>query len=284
MGALQRDSGAVYAVAAAIFSVYGLVLGLTLAAAWDRYRGAEETLFNEANSIRTLHRTAASLDDTDRDAVQLALLAYGHAVIDGELGQSGEAIVSEEASDALVAIYDLLPETTPPDATTLQVRWQPALGTMYAELGILARARGSRNMIAATGLPAGFWLVLIFGACVSLAAVVLIVPAAQSSQVDDTIYLRLGGGLGHIPSTFPVCFRIPLGVGDHGVDQVERRPAAPAGLNQRSRIQHVSGGQFQQRMTAPGASFQFGKGSPQGPDPVSRLQQLRHQAAAYIPG
>lgn len=179
MGALQRDSGAVYAVAAAIFSVYGLVLGLTLAAAWDRYRGAEETLFNEANSIRTLHRTAASLDDTDRDAVQLALLAYGHAVIDGELGQSGEAIVSEEASDALVAIYDLLPETTPPDATTLQVRWQPALGTMYAELGILARARGSRNMIAATGLPAGFWLVLIFGACVSLAAVVLIVPAAR---------------------------------------------------------------------------------------------------------
>ncbi len=117
-----------------------------------------------------------------------------------------------------------------------------------------------------------------------MGAQVGIVLPAQTSQINNAVQAGLGRRLHHILSGRPVGLGVALGVGDHGVDQVERRPTAPAGLNQRSLIQHVAGGQFHQRMTAPGSSFQFGKGSPQGPDPVSRLQQLRYQAAAYIPG
>lgn len=175
---LVADSPAIYAVSAAIVSVYGLVLSLTLAATWDRYQRAEAAIFDEANSLFTIYRTADSLAPADRDRIHGLVLAYGDAVIGNELGRGPEDTNGRAGRMAIRSLYDALPLVAIPEAPGQQVRWQSALNVLYSETISLDHARGERLLLARTGLPTGFWFVLYAGAAIAIAALVVIVPVS----------------------------------------------------------------------------------------------------------
>ena len=138
----------------------------------------EAAIFDEANSLFTIYRTADSLAPADRDRIHGLVLAYGDAVIGNELGRGPEDANGRAGRMAIRSLYDALPLVAIPEAPGQQVRWQSALNVLYSETIALDHARGERLLLARTGLPTGFWFVLYAGAAIAIAALVVIVPVS----------------------------------------------------------------------------------------------------------
>lgn len=167
------DADSVVAVSAAIIAVYGLILGLTLAAAWERYQRADETLVNELNSIFILHRMADMWQGDGEDDLQRALVEYGEAVYANELsGKSPSHSHGANGRAALSKVYAAMAAiTTGPHGDYSSVN------NMWERLSDIDSSRGIRLTLTHEALPTQFWTVLYLGGAISLLALVMIHPA-----------------------------------------------------------------------------------------------------------
>lgn len=185
---LNEDSDSIYAISAAITSVYGLVLGLTLAAAWERYQHAEVALVEESNSLFTLSRAAGSLEPIDRDRLRDDAIAYANAVVTVELtGQHPDEIDGSVAREAIRGLYDTMDDLHPPADPLRQLSWSEAVGVVYEQIVELDRARGDRLALANLHLPHGFWLVIYGGAVLTIGSLAVIQPSNLRLHVVITV-------------------------------------------------------------------------------------------------
>jgi hypothetical protein len=180
------DAESLTAVSAAILSVYGLLLGLTLAAAWDRYQRSEEALITEANGLFSVSRLALSFPEGGR-AVQQAVLDYGNTVIANELlDMDPQATNRHLASEAMENIYRAMVAVGASPDGQLAVT-----DPIWVAISNLDHARGERLMLSREGLPDPFWTVLLFGATLSILSLLFVVP--RSARLHFAIALGASG-------------------------------------------------------------------------------------------
>ena len=172
---VEADQDAINAVAAAVLGVYGLIVGLTLAAAWDRYQQAEVAVYEETNSLFTVFRLSDTLPEDLIAPMKVAVVEYGAAVAFGELtGKNPDTIDHAPGRKAMRAMYAIIAEAggmSQPEANNVDI-----LGGITGEVINLDRARGTRLTLEQQSLTREFWIVLIIGAFFTLAAVIAVLP------------------------------------------------------------------------------------------------------------
>jgi hypothetical protein len=180
---LTRDAASVAAVSAAVIAVYGLILGLTLAAAWERYQRADETLTTELNEMFIIFRMADNWTGGGGQELKQAVLDYGLAVSRDELqGLSADKMDGSAARAAMRAMYQQMIEITAgPEGGSNAT--QPTWGALVN----LDAARGTRLTLTRVSLPAQFWTVLYFGGAISLLALVVIHPENKRLHISFSV-------------------------------------------------------------------------------------------------
>ncbi|MFM8594089.1 MAG: hypothetical protein ACKOCK_06840, partial [Chloroflexota bacterium] len=169
---LREDSDAILAISAAILSVYGLILGLTMGAAWERFQIAEFALRDEANAMFSVSRMGVSYDEKGM-ALSQSVVDYGEAVVSHELlSKSPDETNKEPASEALYGVYRAM-ESIGGDPEYIDLN---AVDPTWAVIIDLENARGTRLQLAENALPHAFWAVLLFGAVLSIGGLVVILP------------------------------------------------------------------------------------------------------------
>ena len=179
---LEDDQNAINSVAAAVLGVYGLILGLTLAAAWERYQQAEIAVYDETNSLFTVFRLSDTLPADQIAPMKAAVVEYGIAVAFGELtGHKPENIDYAPGRKGMRAMYKVIADSggmSRPPANNLDI-----MGTISGEVVNVDKARGTRLTLAQQALPREFWVVLLLGAVFTLGAVVAILPTHPGLHV-----------------------------------------------------------------------------------------------------
>ncbi|MFM9105256.1 MAG: DUF4239 domain-containing protein [Chloroflexota bacterium] len=180
---LLQDADSVGEIAAAVIAIYGLILGLTLAAAWERYQRADEGLTTELNEMFVLTRQAyAWLGDGGED-LQQAVVDYGVAIGAHELtGQSADDINADIGREKLQEVYRIMARINAGPAGA-----RGGIDPAWQTLGKLDEARGDRLTLTRIALPDQFWSVLYLGGLLSLLALVLIHPASQRLHIAITV-------------------------------------------------------------------------------------------------
>lgn len=182
-GQLEADTDSLMAVSAAILSVYGIVLGLTLAASWERFQMAEDALVTEANGLYAVSRLALSFAGNGGEELQRAVIDYANTVVANELtGGTPEEIDNAPGTAAMRGIYEaMLVVGNGPgnDQASADPSWTAIVG--------LDAARGIRLMLDRNALPVQFWVVLIFGAVVSILSLIVILPRSGKLHVAVSV-------------------------------------------------------------------------------------------------
>ncbi|MGI9252201.1 MAG: DUF4239 domain-containing protein [Thermomicrobiales bacterium] len=180
---LREDAESIAAVSAAIVAVYGLILGLTLAAAWERYQRAEETMNNELNGMFALSHMAYNWRGEGGEDLQQSIVDYGRTVYANELtGEDPNRVKASEGRLALEKVVQQLANITAGPGGQLAVT-DPAWTVVVA----IDNARGSRLMLSRQALPTQFWVVLYVVAALSLVSLVLIHPKSRALHVAISI-------------------------------------------------------------------------------------------------
>ena len=137
--------------------LYALVIGVVLAFALEGYQSAESDAGIEADAVTALSRGATLFDADNRDRIGHELICYSRAVIYDEwprLDDGGSSVVATAATDRLFQTFGHLGRTNPGDA---------ALASSLDRIRELEEARAARVLKADQGLPAMFWIFMIFG-------------------------------------------------------------------------------------------------------------------------
>lgn len=171
-------------VVGAATAVYSVILGMIVVAAWQRFNDAEMLLGTENDALFMISRLATNYPEDDRTEIRTLLIDYADAVVKDELGD--EPRWSKNASMALRQLYDvhtamgLNPKVSP-------AVLQESIGAVLA----LEEARGQRITLINTALPWQFWLLLLFGAVVTVCFVSLFTTEQKWVHVPIVIATAL---------------------------------------------------------------------------------------------
>lgn len=141
--------------------IYAVILAFAIVSAWDKFNEAETLVLNEAGASATIYRLSAGEEPLAR-ATRDALDDYLTAVIESDwpkMAVSGESREAAEALDRLYAAAMRLGESKP-----------AAVGVeIMKELGVITEARRGRLHLAMGVVPPALWLMLVFGAVLTIA-------------------------------------------------------------------------------------------------------------------
>jgi len=157
-------AGFLYAV---IGVVYAVLLALLVIAVWGQYQKANETVESEANAVAEVAWLAHRLPEPERHELQEDARSYAQEVVDTEWPLMEQGI---EGVQSLPEGWDLIDDIR----ATLQ-DFEPSTAAeqeLYAEgldrISRLGDARRMRIVAAKEGLPGVLWVVLVFGAVVTV--------------------------------------------------------------------------------------------------------------------
>ena len=154
-------------VAGAIYSVLGVLYAVLLAfvvfAVWEEYDRAQANVSLEAALISDLYRDAHIMPEPTASQLRSALETYTRLVHETEWPQLGAGDASNEARQALRSVWQAMAAAQP--VSTTQQAWYSA---MIERLNDLAEVRQERLHASRTHLPTAMWVVLIFGAIVTI--------------------------------------------------------------------------------------------------------------------
>lgn len=172
------DSWAIFAFCGVL---YALVIGFVLAFALDSYQTTRTEAGAEAHSVTALSRAATLFGAEDRDRIGHELICYARAVIDDEWPRMADGERSEfasAASDRLFQNMGRLGRSNPDNA---------ALGISLDRLRVLGEARAARLQASNEGLPAIFWVVLVFGGLLLIGYSTIL--AGRERRIGQFIYI-----------------------------------------------------------------------------------------------
>jgi len=164
--------------------IYAVILAFAIVAVWDKFNEAEGLVLKEAGAAATLYRIAAA-DEPNARAVRAALDDYLTVVVEDDWPQMAVSKEGREATRALDRLYAA--------AMTFGEGKRPAIGfEIMQELGTITESRRGRLHHAMGVVPPALWLMLVFGALLTIGFTFFFGLENLKSQVTMT------GGLASI--------------------------------------------------------------------------------------
>lgn len=164
--------------------IYAVILAFAIIAVWDKFNEAEALVLKEAGAAATLYRIAAA-DEPNARATRDALDNYLTAVLDDDWPKMAVSQEGREATKALDRLY----------AAAIQLgesRRQAVGAEIMQELAAITEARRGRLHHAMGVVPSALWLMLVFGAVLTIGFTYFFGLENLKSQVTMT------GGLASI--------------------------------------------------------------------------------------
>jgi hypothetical protein len=149
--------------------IYAVLLALVVFSVWESYSAAEQATAREAGAAIALYRNTRAFPPEARIPLERALRTYVVAVLDDEWPTMAYGNPSPRALAALGALYNTYDSLKPTTS------WQVALyQESFSRLNDLSTERSLRILSSKAALPGIFWIVLVFGALITLACAVLL--------------------------------------------------------------------------------------------------------------
>ncbi len=163
--ALEEHQGTGYAVLGLIGTLFSVLIGFMVVASLDNYHDARQHVQMEANALGNIYRLAHGLADVDRRRIRALCREYCNAVVDDEWAKMESKETSDIAWTKYRELWDATVSVKPAD-----VRESDLLQAILAADYIYAENRRARIVQSQNGfLPAALWVVIIFGALMTIA-------------------------------------------------------------------------------------------------------------------
>lgn len=148
----------------AVAALYGIVVAFAVFVVWSRYYEAVETVHQEADALGDLYRLAAELPPPISDRLQTACLDYASYVVDVEWPRMQR---NDEITRPVAVVEEMwtLINSMNPDTITDSVLRDHILSSFIQ----LTNLRRGRLLQSRTGLPVVIYILLIFGALITVA-------------------------------------------------------------------------------------------------------------------
>jgi len=158
--------------AAAVFGVLGVAFAVILAfvmfLAFDSYVRAEEGASREAVAVTQLERVSRLFPEAQHEGLREGLGCYARAVISDEWPLMRQGRESDEVLGWLAQIEATIDEMPIDDSLS-----QIALGHWLDEMAVRREGRRARLAESAPTIPEAVWLMLVLGAVLTVAYVVV---------------------------------------------------------------------------------------------------------------
>jgi hypothetical protein len=192
----RDDTGhheALDAVFSSVSSLYAILLGLILVAAWQNFQDAEAEQIDEGNRLVSLFRLSGGLSEPEARKIRLSLFQYAQSTVGEEWAwmdslykrSEGQTTGTPKAFAFHNELWAHYVSYAPKDT-----RDELALNYSMQELIKLSEDRRSRLLDAKPYLPADVWRLLFGG------AVVVMVMAALFTQGRNGLFAVMSFALG----------------------------------------------------------------------------------------
>jgi hypothetical protein len=140
--------------------IYAVILAFAIVTVWDKFSEAEALVLQEAGAAASLYRISAG-EAPEAKETRAALDAYLGAVIDDEWPRMAQERESRDAARALDRLYF--------SGMRLGEGRSSAIGVeIMKELGAITQARRGRLHLSEGSVPMALWLMLTFGAALTV--------------------------------------------------------------------------------------------------------------------
>ena len=160
---LERNNEVAGFKFAVVGVLYAVLLAFAVIVVWERFSETEAQVATEAGAAATLYRLADGVSPPAGPGIHAAITTYLHSVIGEEwpaMKRGEENIGTTRTLDALYATVLAMPIANDRDGIVLD--------EMLTQLNILTEARRAR-LVATTGIvPKVLWVVLFFGAILTI--------------------------------------------------------------------------------------------------------------------
>lgn len=140
--------------------IYAVILAFAIVSVWEKFSEAELLVLREAGASATLYRITASAEP-EAVVTRTALENYLTTVVEIDWPQMAAAKDGREAAKALDGLYvaAMRLADSKPQAVGIEI---------MKELGVITEARRSRLHLAMGVVPSPLWLMLVFGALLTI--------------------------------------------------------------------------------------------------------------------
>jgi hypothetical protein len=143
--------------------IYAVLLAFAIVIAWQRYGDAEDAVVREAGAAATVYRLAAG-PEPEAAATRGALGQYLRLTIQKDWPRMASESESREATQALDALYAAAVSYAQSGS-----RQTAVFLAMFEQLDLITQARRHQLELALGIVPVMLWIILIFGAVLTIA-------------------------------------------------------------------------------------------------------------------
>ena len=143
--------------------LYAVLLAFAVIVVWEKFAEADDNVAAEAGAAVTIYRLAEGLGGAPGSALHDAITGYLRSAIEADWPAMAAGVESPATTAALDAIYADLLRFQPVDG-----RGQVVMAEVLYQLDQLTQARRARLVMASGIVPGIVWVVLFFGAFVTI--------------------------------------------------------------------------------------------------------------------
>jgi len=181
-------AGFIYTV---IGAVYGVLLAFVVLVVWQQHIDAQADAAREAGLLADVYRDANVLPDSVAVQLRSRIEAYAQSVATDEWPLLAAGQASSQSRERLHAVWTLVRAYTPESAA--ETAWYAEILERLADAG---DARQQRLHNADSSLPALVWIVLLFGAAVTIGFSLMF--GARHYVLHLTMVFALAGLIGMV--------------------------------------------------------------------------------------
>lgn len=143
--------------------LYAVLLAFAVIVVWEKFAEADDHVAAEAGAAVTIYRLAEGLGGAPGAALHEAIGGYLRSAIEEDWPAMAQGVESQATTAALDAVYGELLRFQPADH-----RGQVVMAEVLYQLDQLTQARRARLVMASGIVPGIVWVVLFFGAFVTI--------------------------------------------------------------------------------------------------------------------
>ena len=143
--------------------LYAVLLAFAVIVVWEKFAEADNGVATEAGAAATIYRLAEGLGGVQGAALDAAISGYLRSAIDDDFPSMARGRESEATTRALDAVYAGLLRFQPADD-----RGRVVMAEVLYQLDQLTQARRARIVMAGGIVPGVVWVVLFFGAFLTI--------------------------------------------------------------------------------------------------------------------
>jgi Na+/proline symporter len=143
--------------------IYAVLLGFAVIVVWERFRDAGAAVTEEAAAAASIYRLSPGVDAAHRPAIDRALSLYLESAGKDDWPAMDRGEISPVATQALTDIYTAVLAVSPNNT-----RDEVVMQAMLSQLSAMTEGRRARFELAGGIVPGVLWLVLFFGALLTL--------------------------------------------------------------------------------------------------------------------